>query len=261
MRRLRVLLLAGTAEAVAVATRLGGDDRVEAVASLAGRTHRPAPLPCPVRTGGFGGVEGLRSWLRDHGTDAVLDATHPFAALMPHHAARAAADVGVARLRLLRPPWSPVDGDRWIEVDTLAGAATALATLAPRRVLLTTGRLDLASFAPVRDVDFVVRAIEPPGDLPWPGAVVLRDRGPYTVEGEAELLRSHGIEVLVTKNSGGQATAAKLAAARSLGVPVVMVRRPPPPPGPVACSPADAVAWLGSLASAASRGRGVAEDG
>jgi precorrin-6A/cobalt-precorrin-6A reductase len=248
-----VLLLAGTAEASALARMLVVEPGVEVEASLAGRTRRPAELPCPVRTGGFGGVAGLSAWLRAHRIDAVVDATHPFAAVMPHNAAAAAAAAGASRVRLLRPPWAPTDGDRWHEVATLADAAATVERLGAHRVLLTTGRLDLEAFAGVRGARFVVRSIEAPGSLPWSDAVALRDRGPYTVEGESALLREHAIDALVTKNSGGEATAAKLAAARSLGLPVVVVGRPPSPPGPVVASAADALAWLRTLRSPATR--------
>ena len=246
----RVLVLAGTAEASDLARRLSADPLIEVTASLAGRTRSPAPLPCPVRTGGFGGVDGLASYLRASATDALVDATHPFAAVMPHHAAAAAVEVGVARLRLLRPAWTPAPGDRWIEVDDLSAAADALVDLGARRVLLTTGRLDLppfARFASIEGTHVLVRSIEPPDPLALPSATVLLDRGPYTVEGETTLLRKHGVDALVTKNSGGVATAAKLAAARACGVPVVMVRRPPQPSGPVAPTVDEAIAWLAGV--------------
>jgi precorrin-6A/cobalt-precorrin-6A reductase len=240
---MQVLLLAGTSEAQAVASGLA-EDGMEVVASLAGRTREPAGFPCRVRTGGFGGTDGLVAWLRDNGTGALVDATHPFAPVMPSHAAAAAAAVGVPRLRLVRPPWEAGEGDAWHEVRSLAEAASTLVGLGARRVLLTTGRLDLAPFATVPDVAFVIRSIEPPDPQPLAGAVVVQDRGPFTVAGELALLRDRRIDAVVTKNSGGAATAPKLVAARMLGIPVVMVRRPPPPPGPLVATPDDAVAWL-----------------
>ena len=169
---------------------------------------------------------------------------------MPHHAAAAAAAVGMPRLRLLRPAWTPVPGDRWIEVDDLPAAADALVDLGARRVLLTTGRLDLPPFARVAEREgthVLVRSIEPPDPLLLPSATVLLDRGPYTVDGETELLREHGVDAVVTKNSGGAATAAKLEAARACGVPVVMVRRPPQPSGPLAATVDEALAWLAGV--------------
>lgn len=249
----RVLLLAGTAEAAELAGRLAADPAYEVTASLAGRTRGPVALAARVRVGGFGGVDGLVASLRADGTNALVDATHPFAAVMPHSAAAAAALAGVPRLRVLRPPWEPVPGDRWIEVDDLEAGAGALRALGARRVLLTIGRLTLAPFASVAGAHILVRSIEPPDPMPLPSATVLLDRGPYTVEGEVELLRRYGVDVVVTKNSGGGATAAKLAAARALGLPVVMVRRPPPPRGPTAATVDDALAWLGGTVPRSSR--------
>lgn len=243
-RPVRVLLLAGTAEAADLAGRLADDPAYDVTASFAGHTRSPAPLPCPVRTGGFGGIDGLVAALRAAETDALVDATHPFAAVMPHHAAAAASHLGLPRLRLLRPPWEAGPDDRWVDVDDLTEAAAALRTLGARRVLLTTGRLELAPFAGVDGAHMLVRSIERPDPLPLPSATVLLDRGPYTVDDEVALLREHAIDAVVTKNSGGAATAAKLAAARSLGVAVVMVRRPPQPEGPTVATVDEAQAWL-----------------
>jgi precorrin-6A/cobalt-precorrin-6A reductase len=245
----RVLLLAGTTEAAALATLLANRPDLEVVASLAGRTTTPAPLPCEVRTGGFGGPDGLAHALRDGGFHALVDATHPFAGVMPHHAAAAASAAGVPRVRLVRPPWRPAAGDRWHDVDDLTAAAAALARVGARRVFLTTGRLELAPFATVPGVHFVVRSIEPPDPVPWPAAVstVVLARGPFTVDDELALLRAHRIDTIVTRNSGGDATAAKLTAARALGTRVVMVRRPAPPPGPLAATPEAALRWLDGL--------------
>ena len=244
-----MLLLAGTAEAALLAPLLADEPGVEVEASLAGHTRVPAALPCPVRTGGFGGSGGLATWLRADGTDVLVDATHPFAGTMPHNAFRAAAAVGIPRVRLLRPAWTPGPGDRWRTVGSLAEAAAALGDVGARTALLTTGRLDLAAFAGVRGVRFVVRSIEPAGALPWPDAVAIHDRGPYTVAGEVALLREHDVDALVTRNSGGSATAAKLTAARELGVPVVMVARPPVPEGPVVRSAPEALAWVRRVAA------------
>jgi precorrin-6A/cobalt-precorrin-6A reductase len=243
----RVLLLAGTAEATAVASLLAARPDVELTASLAGHTTAPARLPCVVRTGGFGGVDGLAGALRAGGYRALVDGTHPFAAVMPHNAAAAARLADVPRVRLLRPPWQPEAGDAWREVDDLAEAAATLGELGARRVLLTVGRLDLAAFAPVAGVtSFVVRSIEPPEPLPLDpvSTTVVLARGPFGIDDEVALLRRHEVDTLVTKNSGAVATAAKLAAARAQGVTVVMVRRPPPPPGPLVTTPEAAVRWL-----------------
>jgi len=245
----RVLLLAGTTEAAGLATLLAARPGVEVVASLAGRTTAPAPLPCEVRIGGFGGPDGLAQALRAGGFRALVDATHPFADVMPRHAAAAAAAAGVPRLRLVRPPWRPAPGDRWHDVDDLTAAAGALARLGARRAFLTTGRLKLAAFAAVPGVHFLVRSIEPPDPMPLPAAAstVVLARGPFTVDDELALLRAHRIDTIVTRNSGGDAAAAKLAAARTLGTQVVMVRRPTPPPGPLVGTPEAALRWLDGL--------------
>ena len=242
----RVLLLAGTAEAVALASSLAARPDVEVTASLAGHTARPARLPCAVRTGGFGGVDGLVQALREGGYTALVDATHPFAAVMPHNAEAASRLAGVPRLRVVRPPWRPGPGDAWHEVDDVAAAAEALGALGARRVFLTVGRLELAAFTGVPRVTFLVRSIDAPDPLPLDAAstTVVLDRGPFDVAGEVALLRRHDIDTLVTKNSGAEATAAKLAAARTVGARVVMVRRPAPPPGPLVDSPEAAMRWL-----------------
>ena len=241
-----VLLLAGTAEAAELATRLHQRD-VRVTASFAGRTRGTRELPCAVRVGGFGGVDGLVAALRDGGFDLLVDATHPFAARMPGNAAAAAERAGVPRLRVLRPPWRVGPGDRWDEVDDLEAAARRLGEVGARRVLLTVGRYDLGAFADLpggEGIRFVVRSIEVPEPLPLAGATVITARGPFTVAGEARLLAEHGIDTLVTKNSGADATGAKLAAARDAGVRVVMVRRPEPPPGPQVGTVDEAVSWV-----------------
>lgn len=172
----------------------------------------------------------MAAWLSEQEVAAVIDATHPFAALISANAATAAAAAGVPLVALRRPGWQPGPGDRWHHADSLDDAAALLPGLG-RRVFLTTGRLGLAAFAGLDGLDFLVRSVEPP-EPPLPRRTrLLLDRGPYTVEGERELLRTYAADVLVTKDSGGPATAAKLTAARELGLPVVVVRRPAPPPG------------------------------
>lgn len=240
----RVLLLAGTSEAAALARLLAERPDIEVMASFAGHTSSPTPLPCPTRTGGFGGVEGLSRHLRTGGYHLVVDATHPFAGVLPHNVATAAIGAGVPRVRLIRPPWRPGPGDRWTEVADLAAAATALPRLGARRALLTIGRLQLALFAGVPHVHMVVRSIEPPDPLPLPDATVLLERGPFSLDHELALMREHDIDTMVTKNSGGGATVAKLAAARRLGIRVVVVCRPPTPPGPVVETPEAALCWI-----------------
>ncbi|MDT0348907.1 cobalt-precorrin-6A reductase [Pseudonocardia charpentierae] len=221
-----VLILGGTAEARALAAALV-DAGVHVVSSLAGRVRGPALPVGEVRIGGFGGVEGLAAWLREHGVAAVVDATHPFASTMTAHAVSASATAGVPLVVLRRPGWPPEPG--WVWAESTAAAATLLPSWG-KRVFLTTGRTSLAAFVDL-DLEFLVRCVDPPTG-PMPRRVhVLLSRGPFTVDGERSLMREHGVDVLVTKDSGGPLTSAKLAAAREEGVTVLVVRRPPLPAG------------------------------
>jgi precorrin-6A/cobalt-precorrin-6A reductase len=238
----RLLILGGTAEAVELARACVARPGLEVISSLAGRTRTPGLPPGEVRIGGFGGAAGLARFLADRRIDRVIDATHPFAAQIGAHAEQACREARVPRVRLLRPPWTRQPGDNWIEVADLAEAAQRLPELG-RRVFLTVGHQDLGAFARV-DLWFLVRTIEPPGVLPLRHGQWLAGRGPFAVEDELKLLLAHAIDVLVTKASGGAATYAKLAAARQLGLRVVMIRRPPPSPGPVVDSVEAALAWL-----------------
>lgn len=223
-----VLVLGGTTEARRLATELAARPGVRVTTSLAGRVSRPGALDGDVRVGGFGGVDGLARWLREHRVDAVVDATHPFAAAITANAARAAAATGIPAVVLRRPGWTPGPDDRWHWVGSLPEAAALLPSLG-RRVFLTTGRLGLAAFAHLSELHFLVRTVEPP-EPPMPQDMeVLLTRGPFTPDDEQALLRAHRVDVLVTKDSGGEATAAKLTAARDLALPVVVVRRPPLP--------------------------------
>ncbi|MGW2959066.1 cobalt-precorrin-6A reductase [Streptomyces sp. NPDC001220] len=225
-----VLILGGTTEARELAAALAARPGVRVTTSLAGRVSRPGALPGEVRIGGFGGAEGLADWLREQRVDALVDATHPFAETITANAAVAAARTGVAALVLRRPGWRPGPGDRWHPVASLPAAADLLPRFGPR-VLLTTGRLGLSAFAHLTGRHFVVRSVEPPEPPVPPHTEVLLARGPFTVADETALLRENLIDVLVTKDSGGAATAAKLTAARELALPVVVVRRPPLPAG------------------------------
>ncbi|MHA4776543.1 cobalt-precorrin-6A reductase [Streptomyces sp. MSC1_001] len=238
---MHILILGGTAEARALADLLHTDVRV--TSSLAGRVAAPRLPAGEVRIGGFGGVDGLVEWIGGHAVDAVIDATHPFAGRISFNAARAAATAHVPLLALRRPGWVPVEGDDWREVPSLEDAARALTGLGDR-VFLTTGRMGLAAFAD-RPEWFLVRSVDAP-EAPLPArAEILLDRGPFALDGERELLRRHRIDVVVTKDSGGAATAPKLRAAREAGLPVVVVRRPPVPTGvPVATDPEEAAAWV-----------------
>ncbi|MFJ9963706.1 cobalt-precorrin-6A reductase [Streptomyces avermitilis] len=242
---LHVLVLGGTTEARELAASLAPRPGVRVTTSLAGRVSRPGTVDGDVRVGGFGGAEGLAVWLREHRVDAVVDATHPFAAGITANAARAAAATGVPAVVLRRPGWRPGPGDRWHAVASLPAAADLLPGLG-RRVFLTTGRLGLAAFAHQAELHFVVRSVESPEPPMPPDTEVVLARGPFTVADELGLLREHRIAVLVTKDSGGAATSAKLTAARELGLPVVVVRRPPLPEGMTAVPDvAGALARLG----------------
>ncbi|GHB01702.1 cobalt-precorrin-6A reductase [Streptomyces termitum] len=238
---MHVLILGGTAEARALAGLLHPGTRV--TSSLAGRVAAPRLPAGEVRIGGFGGPEGLAEWLREHAVDAVIDATHPFAERISFNAARATATAHVPLLALRRPGWVRSEGDDWRDAASLEEAAGLLGGLGDR-VFLTTGRLGLAAFAE-RPEWFLVRSVDAP-DVPMPARCeLLLDRGPFTLDGERELIARHRIAVLVTKDSGGAATAPKLAAAREAGLPVVVVRRPPVPEGvPAVTSTDEAAAWV-----------------
>ncbi len=212
------------------------------ITSLAGRTKQPAQVAGKVRVGGFGGPEGLAAYLEAESIGLLIDAAHPFAAQMAANADRACAEAGVARLKLLRPAWQAVAGDSWIEVANVETAARAVAERG-RRVFLTVGRQDLAAFAGLDGVWFLVRSIEP-APCPLADCTMIQGRGPFTESDEIALLKEHRIDTLVSKNSGGAATYAKIAAARSLGLPVVMIARPAAPPGDAVESVDQAVSWV-----------------
>jgi precorrin-6A/cobalt-precorrin-6A reductase len=241
---MRVLLLGGTGEARALANAL--HPRVDIVSSLAGRVPDPALPVGPVRIGGFGGVDGLRRWLQDERIGAVVDATHPFAATMTAHAAVACGELQIPHLILARPAWNPGTA---IVVDSDAAAAETVARQGYSRIFLTTGRSGLRAFTD-SDAWFLIRAVTDPevSTLPRHQRVML-SRGPYRYDDEFALLRAHRIDALVTKNSGGDMTRAKLDAAAALDVPVVMVARPPLPAGVLTAGTVhEAAEWVGALA-------------
>jgi precorrin-6A/cobalt-precorrin-6A reductase len=222
---MRVLVLGGTSEASALAARLALCPEIGATLSLAGRTRKPAVAPIPLRVGGFGGVEGLRAYLIAEQVDAVVDATHPFAVNISANASAACRSAGVPIGIMTRPPWKPESGDQWVEVPNVEGAVSALGQ-EPKRVFLTTGRLQLAAFSAAPQHTYIVRTIEPPDDVDLlPNHRLILARGPFTESGEESLMRTENISILVTKNSGGHATYAKIAAARALKIPVVMIQR------------------------------------
>ncbi|MCU1656067.1 MAG: cobalt-precorrin-6A reductase [Pseudonocardiales bacterium] len=247
---MRVLILGGTGEARSLAAALDGRPDFEVTSSLAGRVANPALPVGAVRIGGFGGAAGLVDHLRTIGADVLVDATHPFAATISAHAAEAARAAGVPLVAVRRPAWTECAGDRWTRVRDIGAAAAEVAALPPGCVFVTTGRRDLAAFTADGAHEFLVRTVDPPrGPLP-PRTTLLLARGPYTEPGEAALMRRHDVIALVTKDSGGDMTYAKLVAARERAIPVVMVDRPPLPPGvPTVSTVHDAISWLDSVAA------------
>ena len=241
----KLLILGGTGEAVTLAGRLAEEPRLTVITSLAGRTRDPAKVAGAVRVGGFGGPEGLAVYLEEEAIGLLVDATHPFAARMAANAAQACAETRVPRVKLLRPAWRSIEADRWIEVPNMAAAAHSVAENG-RCVFLTVGRQELSAFAGLEKVWFLVRTIEPlEGPCPLANCAVIQGRGPFSEAAETALLKEHRIDLLVSKNSGGEATTAKIAAARGLGLPVVMIARPPAPAGEMVESVEEAVTWVG----------------
>ncbi|MEO1776771.1 MAG: cobalt-precorrin-6A reductase [Pseudomonadota bacterium] len=223
-----LLILGGTNEArrLAEAVAARGWD---AVLSYAGRTAAPRAQPVPIRIGGFGGVAGLAAYLRAEQVTHLIDATHPFAATMSRNAVTAAEVTGVPLAALTRPPWHPAPGDDWIDVPSMDAAVEALERPATR-VFLAIGRQELGAFAGQVQHDYLLRLVDPPaGPLPLPRCTVVVDRGPFDVAGDTALLQQHDIQLVVAKNAGGEGARAKLEAARTLGLPVVMVARPAMP--------------------------------
>lgn len=238
-----LLILGGTTEASALARELAGAG-ISATVSLAGRVEKPRPLPLPTRIGGFGGAEGLAGYLREHDISRVIDATHPFAAAISRNAVTACAATGTPLLRLTRPAWREQAGDHWHEVTDIAGAVAALSRPAAR-VMLALGRMHLPEFAQNPQHFYLLRLVDPPAaPLPLPQAHVIVDRGPFEVQTDRALLREHGIDLIVSKNSGGTGAYAKIAAARALGLPVVMIARPEIPPATEVTSVSETMGWL-----------------
>lgn len=233
-----ILILGGTTEARELAARLQADGR-DFVYSLAGRTEDPLTVGA-VRTGGFGGVDGLAAYLRDNRITAVVDATHPFAATMSRNAARSCRATGVQLIRLERPGWeSHPAAAAWDWVDDHVEAAGAVRG---RRVFLTVGRLHTLDYSPALDDRFVLARVTEPPDRDLPAAwVLLTSRGPFTLDGERSLFRDNAFDCLVTKDSGGAQTAAKLTAATEAGAQVVVVRRSAADPGVRRASTVDGV--------------------
>lgn len=224
-----VLVLGGTTEASALAAALAAA-QIPATLSYMGRVERPKAQPIPTRIGGFGGVPGLIQYLRDHQITHVIDATHPFAVQMSTNAINACAATGTPLLALTRPAWEPEPGDTWQRVPDMTAAVAALAG-PPRRILLAIGRMHLAEFAAQPQHHYHLRLVDAPaGPPPLPDHEVTIDRGPFSAEADAALLRTHRIDLVVSKNAGGTGSISKLIAARALGLPVLMIDRPRLPP-------------------------------
>jgi precorrin-6A/cobalt-precorrin-6A reductase len=241
-----LLILGGTREARELARRvtLERGRRVRVVTSLAGRREAPAEYAGEVRVGGFGGIPGMLQYLVDNHVDVVVDATHPFSAVISDHAASASLAAGIERLQLLRPMWPMPPRAQWLDVANAAEAAEVLPRFS-RRAFLTVGAKELGAFSSLPTVWLVVRLMDRPKDaLPLKNYEVVVSRPPFVLEDEKRLLKEHAIDTLVSKASGGGATEAKIVAAVEAGAKIVLIRRPPPEPGPVAETVEDCVAWL-----------------
>ncbi len=223
--------------------------RVDATLSYAGRVANPKAQPVAVRVGGFGGVAGLVAWLRAAGATHLVDATHPFAAQMSAHAVAAATEAGVGHIALTRLAWVAGAGDRWTHAADIAAAVAALAD-APRRVMLALGRMHVDAFAAQPQHHYLLRFVDPPRDaVALPAYDLVVDRGPFTVEGDIALMRTHRTDLVVCKNAGGMGAQAKLIAARTLGLPVLMIDRPPVPERAEVHDVAAVLRWLGHAAA------------
>ena len=220
------------------------DAGVDAVYSYAGRTESQVAQPLPIRVGGFGGIEGLKTYIKTEAITYVIDATHPFAAQMSANAVAACTETHTPLIALERAPWAAGEGDDWTLVPDHEAAVEALGQ-SPHRVFLAIGRQTLATFAKAPQHHYLLRLVDPPTDpLPLPDAHAVIARGPFTVEGDLALLRDHRIDVIVAKNAGGVGAEAKLSAARALGLPVILIDRPAVPPRHTARSVAEVMAWL-----------------
>ena len=251
------MILGGTSEASALCTAVARAG-LRARISFAGRVARPRPQPLPQRVGGFGGARGLADFLRAEGVTHLIDATHPFAAQISRNAVAASARTRVPLVALSRPPWTAEPGDAWQLVPDIPAAAAALEGPA-RTVLLAVGRMNLPAFAVNPQHRYLLRLLEPPpAPPPFPDHHILLERGPFRYEADLALLRRHGVDLLVSKNSGGAAAYAKIAAARTLGLPVLMIDRPALPRRRELYSVAEVMAWIAHAdAAPAGAERGV----
>ncbi len=251
----RILILGGTSEARLLGERLAKRGGLDVTLSLAGRTAAPLPHAVPIRVGGFGGAAGLADYIASERIGALIDVTHPYANIISENAAAAAHQTGVAFMALRRPPWTAVVGDRWTEVDGTGAAVTAIGAR-PRGVFVALGRNELAPFAGAPQHRYLVRSVDPvEPPLPLPHVTYVTARGPFSEADDRALMMVHAIDVVIAKNSGGAAAYGKIAAARTLGVEVILLRRPAALDGPAVVTVDDAIAWLDhALTSAAARG-------
>ena len=238
----KILILGGTGDAVKLAAKLATVPEIEVISSLAGRTRKPTALVGQVRIGGFGGATGLANYLQENSIDVLIDATHPCAGQITCNGAIASQLANIPHLMLVRPQWEKIRGDNWIEVESVEAAAQAIPE-SVKRVFITSGRQQLEPFLQRSHIWYLMRSIDPP-DIELPNSKVLLDRGPFNLEQERQLLQDYQIEAIVSKNSGGSATYAKIIAARELDVPVVMVQRPARPEGEKVNDIEEAIAWL-----------------
>ena len=238
----KILILGGTGDAVKLAAKLATVPEIEVISSLAGRTRKPAALVGQVRIGGFGGATGLANYLQENSIDMLIDATHPCAGQITINGAIASQLANIPHLMLVRPQWEKVRDDNWIEVESVEAAAQAIPE-SVKRVFITSGRQQLETFLQRSHIWYLMRSIDPP-DIELPNSKVLLDRGPFNLKQERQLLQDYQIEAIVSKNSGGSATYAKIIAARELDIPVVMVQRPARPEGEKVTDIKEVIAWL-----------------
>ncbi len=238
-----LLILGGTSEARALANAVS-EAGIDALYSYAGRTASPVTLPIPTRVGGFGGAEGLAGYIRQVGFTHVVDATHPFAAKMSHNAAAACEANGTPLIALVRPPWQPELEDIWIHAPDMESAVASLAT-DPQRVFLAIGKKEVVRFKAQPQHHYLLRVVDPPkSPPPLPNHEIVVARGPFDIESDRRLLEQHEIGLVISKNAGGAGAYAKIAAARQLGLPVVMIDRPDLPERREVGSVADVLDWI-----------------
>ncbi|NES08108.1 MAG: cobalt-precorrin-6A reductase [Okeania sp. SIO2F4] len=240
----RVLILGGIGDSLKLTALASTIPGLEVINSLAGRTRQPIITSTPTRIGGFGGVSGLTDYLREQKIDLLIDVTHPFASKISWNAAIATSQLNIPRLMLVRPAWKKIEGDRWLEVKSNEVAAKVLPELGSR-IFLSIGRQELGSYAHLKHIWFLIRALDiPQPDSLVPPGKILTERGPFSLEEEQSLLQKYEIEAIVSKNSGGDATYAKIIAAGELGIPVVMIQRPSLPEGEQVSDVKSAVSWI-----------------